>query len=324
MPSKLKHEFEFEPDYGYTLSQLKALRPNDRPRGFKSFWQNKYQHALQIRPDAAIQDCHQDTPNWRIFKCYYNSTKQMRCGGWLLLPHSGVISQAIISAHGYGGIEQVDCQVPLANTAVLMPCSRGIGLSAKAPISDNPMWHVLHNIQDKERYIIGGCVQDLWCGVNALLRLFPQVANKIGLMGSSFGGGLGIFASAFDPRIQRAHFHVPTFGNVALRLKLATHGSGKALQDFYQQQPKLALSTLRYFDSATAATYLSCPSHWALALFDPFVAPPGQFSAYNNAPKPKQLAVLRAGHFEYPEQQQQREQLNQQLSVFFGELSKYE
>ncbi|GDY27873.1 deacetylase [Agarivorans sp. Toyoura001] len=321
MPCKLKHNFEFEPDYGYKLVQLKALHPNDKPRGFKGFWQGKYQQALQIKSHVSIENSHKTVNNWRIFKCFYNSTKHLRCGAWLLLPSSGVVDSAIISAHGYGGIEQVDCAITLNNTAVLMPCSRGIGLSPKPPISDNPMWHVLHNIQDKQRYVIGGCVQDLWCGVSALLDLFPQVNRKLGLIGSSFGGGLGIFASAFDSRIQRAHFHVPTFGNVPLRLKLPTLGSGAALASFYQQQPKLALSTLRYFDSATAATYLRCPSHWALALFDPHVAPPGQFTAYNQAPQPKQLFVLSAGHFDYPEKQTQQQQLNQQLASYFAELA---
>ncbi|WP_432452239.1 MULTISPECIES: acetylxylan esterase [unclassified Agarivorans] len=321
MPSKLKHPFEFEPDYGFSLPELDALQPNDAPEDFQSFWQQKYRQALAVAPYLSLQDTQQVRGSWRIFDCYYNSTKQVRCGGWLLLPKSGHINAAIISAHGYGGIRELNSRLSLKHTAILMPCVRGIGRSAKAPISDNPMWHVLHNIQDKQRYIIGGCVQDLWCAATALIRLFPQVTNNLGFMGSSFGGGLGIFACAFDKRIQRAHFHVPTFGNVPLRLKLPTLGSGAALQQFYNAEPQLALSTLRYFDSATAARYLSIPSHWALALFDPCVAPPGQFSAYNQAPQPKQRFLLRAGHFDYPTKQQQRQQLEQELELFFEPLS---
>jgi len=37
------------------------------------------------------------------------------------------------------------------------------------------------------------------------------------------------------------------------------------------------------------------------ALFDPAVPPPGQFTVYNAIPSQKDLIVMRAGHFDYPE-----------------------
>jgi cephalosporin-C deacetylase len=36
------------------------------------------------------------------------------------------------------------------------------------------------------------------------------------------------------------------------------------------------------------------------ALFDPHVPPPGQFAVHNALAGPRELLVLRAGHFEYP------------------------
>ena len=82
------------------------------------------------------------------------------------------------------------------------------------------MWHVLHDIQDRDRYVHGGCIEDIWVAVTAAQELFPSAANRIGFMGISFGGGIGAMALAFEERIQRGHLNVPSFGNQPLRMCL--------------------------------------------------------------------------------------------------------
>ncbi|MDG3086073.1 acetylxylan esterase [Vibrio hannami] len=320
MPRKLKHDYDFDPGYGYTLGSLLKVPPGKTPAGFVRFWRDKYQQALQVKPYLNLQDTGVTQNNWRIFNCYYDSTDNTRIGGWLLLPDSGRVNGAVVFAHGYGGIEEPDTSWNLENTAILFPCSRGIGRSEKQPISDEPKWHVLHDIQDKDRYIIGGCVQDLWCGVSALLSLFPQLGASIGLAGSSFGGGLGVFATAFDERISRAHFHVPTFGNLNIRMKLPSHGSTESLREFSVEHPDLIKTTLPYFDASCAAKYITKPSHWGLAYFDPFVAPPGQYSIYNNCQGDKLLFKLKAGHFVYVGEGKQRREMRREVESFFSVL----
>ena len=320
MTGAFQHEYNFDPSYGYDLPSLMEAKPGQPPADFSRFWLNKYQHALQVVPYLNLQDTGQQHNNWRIFDCYYDTTDGIRIGGWLLLPTEGRVNGALIFAHGYGGIGGPDTGWKLNNTAILFPCIRGIGRSVSPPISSAPEWHVLHNIQDRHKYIIGGCVQDLWCAVSALLSLFPQIENRIGLSGSSFGGGLGIFAGAFDPRIQRCNFHVPAFGNPSIRMKLPTVGSTQALREFAVTHPEIITATLPYFDTSCAARYLKQPSHWALALFDPFVAPPGQFSAYNACPAQKELYKLKAGHFAYLEEGEQHRELRRILENFFAIL----
>jgi len=60
--------------------------------------------------------------------------------------------------------------------------------------------------------------------------------------------------------------------------------------------------------------------HVAAALFDPVVAPPGQFAIYNALRCPKELFVLDAGHFEYPARIEQERRLLQSLELFFASL----
>ncbi len=112
---------------------------------------------------------------------------------------------------------------------------------------------------------------------------------------------------------------MPTFGNQPLRLQLPTIGSGAAVQR-YQQQHGNVLATLQYYDAASAARFIQQPMHIAAALFDPAVAPPGQFAVYNALSEPKALFVLEAGHFEYPNMVAQEQALQQELEAFFAQL----
>ncbi|WP_434762620.1 acetylxylan esterase [Vibrio fortis] len=314
----LRHNYDFDPTYGYDLDQLLQVESSVTPADFAYFWQQKYERAMQVTPYVSLQDTGRIVNHWRVFDCYYNSTDGMRIGGWLLLPEKEEIHCAVVWAHGYGGLDEPDTSWKLRHTAMLVPCVRGISRSQHHPISDDPYWHVLHNVQDREHYIIGGCVQDLWCGISALLTLYPNLKYKIGMIGNSLGGGLAIFASAFDKRIKRCHFHVPTFGNVALRLTMPTIGSTQALIDFGNQA--LLARNLPYFDTSCAAKFITQPSHWGVALFDPYVAPPGQFSAYNACKGDKELFVLEAGHFIYRGEGKQRRELRKNVEAFFKTL----
>lgn len=310
------HPFPFDPTYGYSLEQLLAIQPPPGPSDFREFWEARYERAIGLDPEARIQPTHTAGP-WQVADLTYRSTDGFQIGGWALLPRDGEIRAGVVYGHGYVNLEGPDYEIPLAHTAILVPCLRGMGRSQRPPISSESHWHVLHDIDKRERYIHGGCVEDLWLGVSALLQLFPHVAGKVGLIGVSFGGGIGAMALPWDARIERAHLEVPSFGHHPLRLTLPTFGSGAAVIA-YEKRRGGVLETLRYYDAATAASSIRIPVHVAAARFDPAVAPPGQFAIYNALAGPKELFVLDAGHFDYPNQARQKDELRVKLVRFFG------
>jgi len=313
--------YRFDPSYGYTLKQLLQIQSPREPVGFDAFWQKRYQDALSLQTMPQIKDTGKNRAGWRIFDVSYVSTGQFNIRGWLLLPESGVIKRGFIVGHGYGGRDAPDFHLPFKDTALLFPCFRGLSLSSHKSISSEPKWHVLHNIDTLKQYIIGGCVEDIWLGVSAILRLFPQLSGHLGYLGISFSGGTGALALAYEQRIARGHFNVPAFGHHPLRLRLPTIGSAQSQQQFYCRHKKQTLKVLRYYDAVIAAKRISIPMHYACALYDPCVAPPGQFAIYNATHKPKRLFVLDAGHFDYPEREQQEQQLLQEIDDFFKPLS---
>lgn len=311
------HPFDFDPTYGYSVEALLSVEVPPPPTNFERFWQRRYQRARAIAPRPTLVDIGDDEAGRRVFEITYRSTDGIEIQGWLTLAADGIIDRGFVVGHGYGGRMAPD-HLDFERSAILYLCCRGLGKSTAPPISSNPWWHVLHDIDKRERYVHGGCVEDTWLATSALLRLFPQIEGRIGYLGTSFGGGIGALAVAWDPRIRRAHFNVPSFGNHALRLALPSTGSAASVQRFAERHPDMVRRTLAYYDAATAARYIQIPVHCALALFDPVVAPPGQFAVYNGLAGPKQLFTLSAGHFDYPEKAEESEELMEELHRFFS------
>lgn len=312
--------YPFDPSYGYGLDELLAVGAPEEPEDFAPNWKVWRKKALNVSPRPRLQDTGKDAADWRVFEITFRSTGGTRIGGWLLLPRSGPVRRGFVVGHGYGGREGPDLHLPFSDAALLFPCARGISRSRHSKISGDPMFHVLHDIQRVDRYVMRGCVEDFWISVTGLLRLFPELAGRLGYLGISFGGGVGVMAMAWEDRVQKVHVNVPSFGNQALRLQLPSVGSAAAVQAFERRHPGVVEHTLAYYDAATAARYLRQPTHCALALADPFVAPPGQFAIHNAIPGEKQLFVLEAGHMEYAGAEDQETQLLQELDLFFSDL----
>lgn len=311
-----QHSYPFDPSYGFDLPALLARPEPQEVAGFAEFWRARYQQALAVKPLIKRQGQRSAGQYWQEDFALLLGSQQV--GGWLLRPKSGVIRRALIVGHGYGGRESPDLDLPVEDALVLFLAHRGLSRSPMIGVSAEPNVHVCHGIDRPETYILGHCVHDLWCAATALLMEFPEVAGHLGYMGISFGGGLGAMALAWDQRFARAALNVPSFGDQRQRLTWPCIGSAHGLQQ-YQKRSHLTV-TLPYYDAAVAAKYITQPMHLALALFDPVVAPPGQFAIHNALRGEKRLYVLEAGHFDYPNMDKQRHELRQQLTEFFSKL----
>jgi len=314
-------EYCFDPAYGYSLEQLLTVQAPKEPEDFDGFWRTRYQRALGIDPQPCTWLIDVDKYGWQVFEIAYMSTDNFPIRGWLMLPKSNIIRRGFIVGHGYGGREAPDFHLPFKDAAILFPCFRGLALSTQPGISSEPYWHVLHHIDRADKYILGGCVEDVWLAASALLKLFPQLSGHLGYLGISFAGGIGALALAWEQRIARGHINVPTFGHHPIRLRLATHGSANSVQQYYRSHKKQTLKVLRYYDAALAAKRITMPMHCACAKLDPCVAPPGQFAIYNTLPGEKHLYTLDAGHYNYANQRQQEDELINELDTFFATLS---
>ncbi len=314
----LQHGFFFDPTHGYDLATLLAVTPPAEPPDFASFWRNLYAHAREVTVAPILREVPSPHPHIHMFELEFTSLNGFLVKGWLTRPRDVPVERGVVVGHGYGGRDGPDFHLPISRAAMLFPCARGISRSACAGIPANPDDHVLHGIGERDTYVHGGCAADtVWCAASALLELFPTAAWRLEYLGISFGGGIGALALPWDERFHRAHLNVPSFGHHPLRLGMPCVGSGEAVRR-HQRRTGQVLDTLRYFDAAVAARHLRIPMHVAAARFDPAVPPPGQFAVYNALAGPKELFVLRAGHFDHAGTIAEDRRLLDALAYFFN------
>lgn len=311
------HGYPFDPAYGHDLPRLLAVEPPQAPAGFAEFWQRRFERVQPLDPQARATPTGEVRGRHAVHDLTYTSTEGVTLHGWLLLPLDGPVTRGVVIGHGYGGRDRPDDPLPIDGAALLYPCLRGLGRSRGQGLPQNPNFHVLHHIDDRDRYVIGGCVDDLWLAVSALEALVPSVVGHIACLGISFSGGIGALAAPWDSRIRCLGVEVPTFGHQALRLTLPCTGSGEAVRIYERRRAFHVMDTLAYYDAAVSAGFLQIPTLVAAALFDPAVPPPGQFALHNAVPaRWRELFVLRAGHFEYPEMQAQQRELAHTVAQF--------
>ncbi|MET9551285.1 acetylxylan esterase [Streptomyces sp. NPDC006645] len=307
--SEFEHGYPFDPAYGRSLDELLDIPAPAPPDGFDAYWRDRFASATGVTTAPAVGPQEDERDGCRIFGVSYTSVGGLRVGGWLVLPAEGPAEHGFVIGHGYGGRQEpgADVPLPLPRSAAILPCVRGMGSRSRRPgIPGEAAGHVLYGIESCATYVIGDCVADLWCAASALLELVPELRTaseedagaRLGYVGESFGGGLGALALPWDERFACGQLTVPTFGNHPLRVTLPSTGSGEAVRAYREEHPEV-MDVLAYFDAATAATRIRVPMMVAPALFDPAVPPPGQFAVYNALPGPRELHVLRAGHFEY-------------------------
>jgi cephalosporin-C deacetylase len=262
------------------------------------------------------------TATLRVFEVAFNSGGGVRIGGWITRPRAGEITRGMVVGHGYGGREEPAASLPVDGGVVaIFPCARGFGRSRMKGLADTSPRHVLHGIESKETYVHRGCVADWWNAASALLELYPEVTGKLDYMGASFGGGIGAMALAWDKRYRGAFLDVPAFGQFPLRATgegWKCTGSWEAVRGYYRRHPQV-LEVLAYFDSAVAARHVDVPVMCACALFDPAVAPAGQFAVYNALHGRKNLFVREAGHFAWEGEAEEQRRLETAVREWFAE-----
>ena len=319
------HAFPFDPAYGYDLESLLTLQPPLGPPDLAAFCQQTYCEARQIPLNLTSRRVSSPHPEVDVFEVEFDAWGRRRIGAWLTAPRNGTVRRGVVCGHGYGGREEPEFDLPVGpDCAVIFPCARGFGRSRFTDIPDVADAHVLTGIVSRETYVHRGCVAELWGAATALIECFPETARSLYYRGTSFGGGIGAMAVAWDERFASAYLCVPSFGNHPLRIQLPCTGSGGAVREYSQQHPEV-LETLQYFDAASMARHIRVPVLCDCALFDPAVPPPGQFSVFNALGGPKQLIVRSAGHFDYPPLQAEEDrQACATQEAWFAALDKFE
>ena len=289
----IQHDFPFDPTNGYTLDRLRAIRGPEEPEGFREFWEENYRLVMSMKPTWFIErELWSPTPGERIYRLRVKNWDNTEFVMTVARPEKSC--GGLVVGQGYG-----NPAVPAVSRNGLttaFACVRGLGLSQCKDIPWDPMKHVLHGIGSKETYILRGVIADQWMTASVLLDMFPDTADNLNYSGGSMGGGMGALLLPWDKRFKSAYLNVPTFG-AEIRFDYQSNGSGEACRQYVLEHPE-ARKVLAWFDASAAAKYIRIPVCVGAAVFDPVVAPVGQFSVANAIPeKYRTLFVRDVGHF---------------------------
>ncbi|MBE6378732.1 MAG: acetylxylan esterase [Lentisphaerae bacterium] len=294
----IEHNFPFDPYNGMTQNELLKITAPAEPEGFRRFWEDNYRLVM-----ACPLDYHVETEVWSpvesdtIYRVRVKNFDGVEFIVFIARPENS--AGGLVIGQGYG-----NPSTPPSSSHGLTTCFanvRGLGASQCKDIPWQPAQHVIHGIESKETYILRGVIADQWMATRVMLDMFPDCAENLHYYGGSMGGGMGALMLPWDDRFKSGFLSVPTFGS-EIRFNYESVGSGEACRKYVQEHPE-ALDVLRYFDASVAAKYIRIPVCCTPALFDPCVAPAGQFSVANSIPDEfKTLYIRETGHFELTEQ----------------------
>lgn len=247
------------------------------PEKIEKFWEITLEKTSSQPLDAIAEKVAVPVP-YEKYKVAYKSF-----GGWTIKAFLSrpIIGEtvpgrlpAIVTAPGYGGWEHgvtlCECQRGYVIMQVY-PRDQGESGNLLPGVPRKGPWPLMTGIVNPEGYYYQGAFMDMVRAVDYLITRPDVDPERIGIMGTSQGGGIALSVAGIDSRLKACVAHVPFFCD--MRNNSAYKGS--------ELDNPAYLDTTDYFDPANLAyrikapTLLSsggrdvtCPSDTIRAVFD--------------------------------------------------------
>ena len=200
----------------------------------------------------------------------------MRIAAWYCLPRNrrGKLP-AIIFLPGYQSDPPIPKDWARRGYAAICVAPRG---KLRSNRQFNPGYPGLltYGMVDRNAYSYRGFYVDAWRGVDYLLGRDEVDSSRIGVTGSSQGGGLTITTSAMRPEVRIAAAGAPYLCGFVDAIELTHTYPYQEINDYLRLHPdsrQQVVETLRYFDGVNFADRISCPTIVNIGLQDN-VCPP--------------------------------------------------
>ncbi len=218
-------------------------------------------------------------------------------GGILHLPDmpdaagGGRPRPALLHLAGYGGELILHQDFTAAGFVVLDFSHRGMRLGSAGFDRERPRPLLSRDVEDRGRYVYRAIYQDCLLGLR-LLRARPEVdPERVGVLGTSQGGGLTIGVAALGAA-RAAAADIPWLTHFARQLAEPVEGPYNELKALLGERPDLApavRATLAYYDTTSFATRLRAPTFVSLGQADRTCPPDSVRALFDRLPGCKTL-----------------------------------
>lgn len=296
-------------DYEYFSDTLTFAYQSDSilyspttPVDFETFWLNTFSALDTINPYFELaEQTEKEQDIIKIFKLMYRSFDTVCIKGWYSYPISDKPLPAIIILPSYGN---TSIQIPytLARLGFAVVAIQIHGLDVEVdnyPIGDDPSAGL--NLDNPNGYYLRGAIASAKRAIDFLYTRSEVDTARIGVAGTSQGGGLALLLTGLDSRIQATVATIPTLcclpegyeSNCCSRVRRAI---STGLVD-----KTTAFRTLSYFDANNFAERFTKPVLLSTHFKDRISTPNTVYAFYNRIPSRKKQLIIHSnlGH-EFP------------------------
>jgi len=239
--------------------QSKVEKPDD----FDAFWDGVLRQAstVALEPEM-IPDPLRTSEDIETFQVFYTSIDDVRVAAWYCRPtRRAPRAPAIMLLPGY----QMDPPIPKEwarkGYAALSVAPRG---KLRSNRQFNPGYPNLltHNVVDRHTYAYRGFYVDTWRGIDFLLSRPEVDPARIGVTGSSQGGGLTVTTAAMRSEVRAASAGAPYLCGLIDAVELTHTYPYEEINDYLRLHPERrgeVEDTLAYFDGLSFADRITCP-----------------------------------------------------------------
>ena len=291
-------------------SELWTYRTRTRePEGLDAWWADRLREAeAEITPvtlERHEPEVYGPTPVWDV---EFSGARGDRIRGWYLRP-AGVADDeplpVVVTYIGYGGGRGMPVEhlaLPSVGLAALVMDTRGqggrwtTGATGDGAGGGAELSTVMtRGIEDARQYYYTRLYTDAARAVQVAGELPGADAERIGVFGTSQGGGLSLAAAALQPELVKAcAAEVPFLCDIRRAVTLVDTNPYHEVAEFLSNHADLvdvALDTLDHVDNALLARRIRADVWVSVGLMDDICPPSTVFAVYNALTVPKQIVV---------------------------------
>ena len=234
-----------------------------KPSDFDDFWDGVLAQAAKVplAPETVL-DPLRTSEDVEVFQVFYDSLDNLRVAAWYAVPR--VRSRrlpGLLFVPGYSSDPPIPTHWARLGYATLSVAPRG---KLRSNRQFNPGYPGLltYGIVDRNTYSYRGFYVDAWRGIDYLLGLDEVDSSRIGVTGSSQGGGLTITTSAMRSEVKAAAAGAPYLCGYMDAIELTHTYPYQEINDYLRLHPGSrgdVEETLAYFDGISFADRIRCP-----------------------------------------------------------------
>jgi cephalosporin-C deacetylase len=256
-----------------------------KPDDFDAFWDDVLRQTeaipleLEVVPEAL-----RSSDDIEVFQVFYTSLDQVRIAAWYCRPTQRTEPMpAMLLLPGYQMEPPIPKEWAHKGYAALSVAPRG-KLRSNAQFNPGYPNLLTYNIIDRHTYTYRGFYVDAWRGIDFLLSRPEVDPARIGVTGSSQGGGLTITTAAMRQEVRAAAAGAPYLCGYLDAIELTRTYPYEEINDYLRLHPQsrqAVADTVAYFDGISFADKITCPIIVNIGLQDNVCPPETGYALFN-------------------------------------------